>query len=290
MANNPISFRSPLRYPGGKTCIYNFVSRLLRENNLVGVNYVEPFAGGAGLALSLLMDEYVDSIYLNDLDPSIYAFWYGVLNYPDDLCSWLKCVDVTVNQWRVCKDIQRNYKTANILDLAKSTLFLNRTNVSGVINGGAIGGMNQTGKYKIDARFNREELISRIENISLFYDRIHLSNRDGISLLRTVDGFSRDMFIYLDPPYYKKGSCLYLNAFSYDDHSELSKAVIGLNNLWMVSYDNQKEILNLYERENKVIYKLSQCTSNRIGDEVIIFDTRLKFETAIRELNSPKVV
>ena len=67
---------SPLRYPGGKAKLYHLVRPILHEN--VGANsiYVEPFAGGAGLALKLLFRGDVDSLVLNDIDRNIYAFWY----------------------------------------------------------------------------------------------------------------------------------------------------------------------------------------------------------------------
>ena len=146
MERNRRIYRSPLRYPGGKGCIFKFMTQFLEENDLIGTDYAEPYAGGAGLALRLMMDEYVGDVFINDLDPSIYAFWYAVLNRADALCEWIEQVPITVEQWVVYKKIQDNYKTADILELAKSTFFLNRTNVSGVISGGIIGGINQTGK------------------------------------------------------------------------------------------------------------------------------------------------
>lgn len=157
------------------------------ENDLIGTDYAEPYAGGAGLALRLMMDEYVGDIYINDLDPSIYAFWDAVLNKTDALCEWIEHVPITVEQWGIHRQVQDNYKTADILELAKSTFFLNRTNVSGVISGGIIGGINQRGKYKIDARFNKIELINRIRDIQRFSHRIHLSNLDGIDFVRQLE-------------------------------------------------------------------------------------------------------
>lgn len=287
-ANN--IFRSPLRYPGGKTCIYKFMTTLLEENNMVGISYAEPYAGGAGLALRLLMDEYVNEIFINDLDPSIYAFWYVVLNNPDEMCQWISDVEVSIRQWEVCKAIQRDYKTADMMDLAKSTFFLNRTNVSGVISGGPIGGLAQKGKYKMDVRFNKSELVKRIQNISNFSHRIHLTNQDGKSFLDDVENSQNDMFVYLDPPYYQKGACLYMNAFKKDDHIALAECVKHLSSRWLVSYDSHDFILNLYSQERKVCYQLSQCASNRIGNEVIIFDKRINFEQAINKLTAPQVI
>lgn len=287
MARSNNIFRSPLRYPGGKSCLCKFMTKLLEENDLVGVNYAEPYAGGAGLALRLMMGEYVNHIYINDLDPSIYAVWLAILNHPDEMCRWIERVDVNVESWHEYKLIQKNYKTVDMLDLGKATFFLNRTNVSGVISGGPIGGFTQQGKYKIDVRFNRQELISRISDISRFSHRIHLSNQDGLDFLNAIDNRVEEIFIYLDPPYYQKGSCLYMNAFKKEDHAVLADRVKLLRNKWMVSYDNHDFVLNLYSHDNRVLYQLSQCASNRIGDEVLIFDDRIQYKEAINLLNSP---
>lgn len=280
-------YKSPLRYPGGKACIFKFVTRLLKENDLVGTRYAEPYAGGAGLALRLLMDGYVKEIYINDYDPSIFALWYAILNNPDEICRWIEDVQVDIEHWIYYREIQRK-KDIDRLELAKSTFFLNRTNVSGVISGGPIGGMTQMGKYKIDARFNKKDLISRIENITQFTDKIHLSNQDGIIFVDEMEQSIDDCFIYLDPPYYQKGSDLYLNAFKDEDHRNLSEMVKHLKQFWMVSYDNHEFILNLYKSNHKVLYRLSQCTSNRTGDEVLIFDDRLKFTESINNLKMAK--
>lgn len=283
-------FRSPLRYPGGKSCIYKFMTHFIQENDLVGTNYAEPYAGGAGLALRLMMDEFVNEIYINDLDPCIYAFWYAILNHPDEMCRWLASVGVTVENWRYFKEIQHNYKTVDLIELAKSTFFLNRTNVSGVISGGLIGGLDQKGKYKIDARFNKKDLLARIEYIQKFSHRIHLSNRDGIDFIKELDAKKESIFVYLDPPYYRKGADLYLNPFKDADHKALSKYVKQMKKNWLVSYDNHEFIMHLYEENHKVLYRLSQCASNRIGDEVLILDDRMKFNNSIYFLTSPVTI
>lgn len=287
---NKLSFKSPLRYPGGKGCIFKFMSQFLKDNNMVGIDYAEPYAGGAGLALMLMMDEYVGDIFINDLDPSIYAFWYILLNRPDSLCEWIESVPVTVERWKYYKQVQTEYKTVDLFELAKSTFFLNRTNVSGVLSGGVIGGINQTGKFKIDARFNKAELISRIRNIHFFSHRIHLSNYDGIDFVKGLEKRKNELLVYLDPPYYKKGSDLYMNAFSEDDHRQLSTFVLTMRNKWIISYDNQEFIKHLYEKEYKVLYQLSQCASNRVGDEILILDKRLHLNDSLHYLNNAVVI
>lgn len=285
-----IKYYSPLRYPGGKSCIFPFMAQYFYENNLVGIDYAEPYAGGAGLALRLLMEEYVGHIYINDYNPSIYAFWKMILKYPDDFCEWIMNVEVSVDNWYKYKQIQKDYTTADMMELAKSTFFLNRTNISGVIKGGIIGGLSQKGKYGITARFKKEELIEKIKIISRFADRIIVSNEDGILFARKMDRKQRRIFIYLDPPYYQKGADLYMNYFTDKDHIDLSNVVKKIKNPWLVSYDNQPFILDLYAQYQRVVYQLSQCASNRVGDEVLIFKEGQEYKHSIQCLKSPIII
>lgn len=282
-------YYSPLRYPGGKNCIFPFVSSLLYENSILGISYAEPYAGGAGLALRLLFEGYVDRIYINDLDPSIYAFWYAVLNRTDDLCKWINEVDVSVQSWEKYKDVQGNIASSDRFTLAKSTFFLNRTNVSGVLKGGIIGGYEQLGKYKIDARFNKKSLIKRIRRVAELKDRILISNLDGVQFISNLNRRRESLFIYLDPPYYKKGADLYMNFYSDKDHQKLSKKVHGLEKQWMVSYDNHEFILNLYKEDRKLRHKLSQSASNRVGDELFVFSESVNFLESMSSLKSPEL-
>lgn len=277
-------FESPLRYPGGKACIFPFISKLFYENNLVGCSYAEPYAGGSGLALKLLFNEYVKDIYINDLDNSIYCFWKAILESNLQFCDWLEDVEVTLDNWHYFKSIQKEPSDKNYLEIAKATFFLNRTNISGVIKGGVIGGVNQTGKYKIDARFNKKDLISRIKRIEKFKNRIHLSNLDGLSFIGKMNNKKENVFIYLDPPYYQKGADLYMNFYSKQDHKKLSKKVSKIKKKWLVSYDNHEFILSLYAGHERVVYRLSQSASNRVGNEIIVFSDQLKFSESIHQL------
>ena len=278
---------SPLRYPGGKNCIFPFVANMFYENDLIGSNYAEPYAGGAGLALRLLFEGYVEHIYINDLDRSIYTFWSSILTRAEEFCNWIEEVDVSIDNWNKYKKIQQYSDLMEDFELAKSTFFLNRTNISGIIKGGVIGGQNQQGKFKIDARFNKNDLIDRIQRIDGIKNRITVSNLDGVSFIDKLNKRKENIFIYLDPPYYLKGAELYMNYHSEKDHQKLAKHVEKLQKKWMISYDNQDFILNLYGNLRKLTYKLSQSASNRIGDEVLIFSEGLKFKDSIKELKSP---
>jgi DNA adenine methylase len=280
-------FPSPLRYPGGKNCIFEFVSGLFFENDLIGIDYAEPYAGGAGLALRLLFEEYVSNIYINDFDRSIYAFWKTVTENHDLFCDWIQSVSVDVDAWHFYKDIQNNSDNYDLTDLAKSTFFLNRTNVSGVIKGGIIGGFRQEGNFKIDARFNKDDLIKRIQKIAKYKNRINVSNLDGLAFIKKIDRRNKSTFIYLDPPYVVKGAKLYMNYYSKLDHQKLSEYVKKIKGKWMVSYDNNDFIIDLYKSQPKLVYQLSQSTSNRVGNEILIFSEFIKYNDSVKNLSQP---
>jgi len=275
---------SPLRYPGGKNCIFPFMSKIFYENDLVGIPYAEPYTGGAGLALHLLIEGYVNRIYINDLDPCIYLFWKVLLKRTEEFCSWIEYVPVNLETWRYYKEVHKQGIDADELELAKSTFYLNRTNMSGVLDAGPIGGFNQEGKYKMDVRFNKKDLIAKIQKIALYKDRIILSNYDGIQFIKELNRKHSEIFIYLDPPYVAKGHYLYMNYFSEQDHVKLGKYVGEIKKRWMVSYDKNDLILKIYSKWNMVEHELLQCTSNCKKKEIIVFSDGLKYKESMKEL------
>ncbi|ANT65974.1 DNA adenine methylase [Prosthecochloris sp. CIB 2401] len=281
---------SPLRYPGGKGCIFPFITSIFNENDLIGGAYAEPYAGGGGLALRLLYEEYISYAYINDLDPCIYAFWNSAVNMSVEFCEWIESIPVTVETWHHCKEILQNKDRATEFELGTATFFLNRTNVSGVIKGGIIGGLSQKGKYKLDARFNKEELIKRFKKIGIFRNRIIVSNKDGILFVKDLNELKENILIYLDPPYYEKGQGLYMNAYADEDHKQLSAYVTNMNTPWIISYDNHDFIKKLYSQNRKISHQLSQSTSNRTGREIFIFDNSLKYTSSIKSLKKVELI
>lgn len=219
-------FGTPLRYPGGKGKLTDFIKLVFVQNNLISGHYVEPYAGGAGIAINLLLQGYAGHIHLNDINRSVYAFWHSVLYETDALCQKIVSTEVTIDEWFIQKNIQKNSQSHNLLELGFSTFFLNRTNRSGILAAGVIGGKNQNGKWKIDARYNKDDLVSRIERIYLNRDAISLYNVDAVSLIKNVLPSLPDRtLIYLDPPYYVKGQGLYENHYVHDDHIEIAELV-----------------------------------------------------------------
>lgn len=260
---------SPLRYPGGKGQMYNQIVNIFEMNKLQKITYVEPFVGGGGLALKLLLESNVNKIIINDLDISIYSFWLCVIEYSEEFIEMIMQIDITIEEWEKQKEIQKNKfdldldQKENILILGFSTFFLNRTNRSGIITAGPIGGKNQKGNYKLDCRYNKEKLINLINIISKNRKKIELFNMDGIDFIKKIKR-RRNLFIFIDPPYYKKGSQLYYNSFTHEDHLRFSKIVKNhlLNNKWILTYDVCDEILGMYKEcnylENDLRYSLSK--------------------------------
>ena len=201
---------TPLRYPGGKAKLAEYVKEIIRANKLYDGEYVEPYAGGAAIGLELLFQEYVTRIHINDLSQPVYAFWKSVLNDTDELCRLIKNTRLSVASWDRQKRIFAHPKDHNYLELGFATFFLNRTNRSGILNGGIIGGRDQTGPWKIDARYNSNELIFRVQSIAKMRKHIKLTRSDALALLRHgLPKWDKKTLIYLDPPYYAQGRELY---------------------------------------------------------------------------------
>lgn len=284
MQSQQHNFTSPLRYPGGKGMLANFIKLILSTNNLLDGHYVEVYAGGAGIAWSLLFEEYVQHIHINDLNPSLHAFWQSVLDTPDAICKLIYDTPITIEEWQRQKAIQTDSSNYSLLELGFSTFFLNRTNRSGIILGGVIGGKQQTGKWKLDARFNRDDLAKRIERIGRYAKRISLYKRDAADFITTIlPTLPSKTLVYLDPPYYVKGQGLYENHYTHQDHVQIASLVsTKINQPWLVSYDAAPEIVNLYNKFRNIRYDLSYSAQNRYaGAEIIFFSSRLAVPTVL---------
>lgn len=271
-------FLSPLRYPGGKNKLIPSIERLVIENDLIGSTYIEPFSGGASVALYLLFNDLVSDIYINDIDKSIYAFWYSVINYNDELCNLIDNATLSIDEWNKQKSIQEQKDTSDLLSLGFSTFYLNRTNRSGIIKGGVMGGIDQTGNYKMDCRFNKANLIKRIKRIGEYSNKINVSDLDTVDFLEIIyPNIDNRCFIYFDPPYYKKGSQLYVNFYNHDDHVALSNSIKRLeSDYWIVTYDNEESIKDMYSEYRQDVYDLSYTVQTKyIGQEIIIYSDNL---------------
>ncbi len=264
---------TPLRYPGGKTSLFDFFSKVISAHGWTDVAYIEPYAGGAGAALPLLFLEKVDKIVINDFDKAIFAFWKSVTELSDDFIALVRSTPVSVREWERQKEIYRTADVSDILQLGFATFFLNRTNRSGILNAGPIGGKSQMGQWKIDARFNKVNLIDKLKLIAFYKERITVLNEDGVDLIERAASNPKSFF-YIDPPYFAKGADLYLNAFKLDDHTKLARTLMRHSNAkWLLSYDNERTIHDLYPGRPHEVFSLkySAHQDSKSGQELMFF-------------------
>ncbi|EGQ2750573.1 DNA adenine methylase [Staphylococcus pseudintermedius] len=276
--NKISNLKSPLRYPGGKAKLYNKVKDIIQANYSKELPiYFEPFAGGGGLALKLLSKGIVRKIHINDFDRAIYAFWYSILYYTEDFCKKISETEVSISEWEKQKEIYLDSEKRNIFDLGFATFFLNRTNVSGILKAGVMGGKQQNGNYKIDCRFNKERLISQIKEIAIFKSKIEISNYDIFELLKTDILNQEDIFVYYDPPYVNKGNQLYKNAFSRKDHEKLASQILSNKNKYIITYDNVELIHNIYKENLVELININYSTGNtKKAEEILIYSKSTK--------------
>ena len=273
---------SPLRYPGGKLKVVDYLKLLMKVNNLYGGTYIEPYAGGASVALSLLYSGYATRVRINDVDRSIYAFWHSVLHNTDPLCRLILDTPVNMDVWRQQREVQKRKEEVDLLDLGFSTFFLNRTNRSGILSGGVIGGNDQTGCYRMNARFNKADLIARIQNVADYANKIELSSMDAVELLKRYKRTpAAKTFCYLDPPYFAKGRDLYLNYYDNEDHRAIAQVIKRYKGEWIISYDAVDFIKDLYQDYRQAEYYLSYSAGNPArGKELMVYSNGLQLPDA----------
>jgi len=261
------------------------VSQIIKTNGLERGHYAEPYAGGCGLALSLLMGGFVHEIHLNDLDRSIWSFWHSIINETDRFVEKINNTDITLDEWRHQRQIQENKTDFDDFALGFSSFFLNRTNRSGVIlKAGVIGGLKQDGAYKLDCRFNKKGLIERIRRIEKYKHRIHLYNLDAIDFLTQTSEILPDNSLYcIDPPYYVKGSTLYTNFYNPEGHADLASLISNLDRPWILTYDDTIEIQNLYKNYRQYRFNLNySAAKKRIGTELLMVSDNLTIEEHLK--------
>jgi len=265
---------SPLRYPGGKNKITPLIRLIIEKAGCAGTTYIEPFAGGAGVALSLLIDGVVNQIVINDYDKAVYSFWRALKETPQELINLVEHTPLTIDEWRHQKEIYCTQNRRYSIELGFAAFYLNRTNRSGILSAGPIGGYDQNGNYGMDARFNREVLIQRIQEIANYRNQIIVYNKEIRSFIKGVlPKYQEHAFIYFDPPYYGNGQRLYKNSFLPTDHVDIANSIIsGVNCKWVITYDDVPELREIYSDFAQRQYYLDYSVANKgKGSEIIIF-------------------
>ena len=270
---------TPLRYPGGKARFAPMIADVMRANGLSGGHYLEPYAGGAGVALVLLLDGIVEQVHINDADPAIAVFWRAATQRGKELATMVANEPVTMEAWSHWRSVMLGHTPGTDLERGFATLFMNRTNRSGILKGGVIGGKAQAGAYRLNERFMRDELCARIERIANRASAIHVYEEDAHQLLVRCHNFlPTKTLVYLDPPYYVKGAGLYRNSYQHRDHEKIARLLASgrFRRPWIVSYDNVDEIRDMYAYARSFAYGLHYTAHRRYtGAEIMFFSDRL---------------
>ena len=284
-------YYSPLRYPGGKGKLASFMEYMIDQLGHRGGTYIEPFAGGAGIAMELLLRNVVSRIVINDYDKAVCSFWKAILTETDRFVEEIRTVPLTVDEWQKQHEILVTQNDKYSFELGFAAFYLNRTNRSGIIKGGVIGGQEQAKDWKMDVRFKREELVTRIQRIAARKKDIKLYNKDVNSFIKNyVPLYEENALIYFDPPYFKKGQQLYMNFFNYKDHVRIEQEIREhVNCDWIITYDYEPQIEEIYHNYNLRLYDLNYSVSTkRKANELMIFKDGI-FIPSDEELNSKKI-
>lgn len=265
----PITY-TPVRYPGGKSKLYSIVDAIIEASNLDGCTYAEAYCGGAGLAVKLLLKGRVSKIVLNDIDPAVFSMWDAIVNYPEELCSFLREAPLTIDEWKKMRSFFTSAEEPSF-ELGKAALYLNRTNRSGILRGGPIGGMSQSGKYKLNARFNRESLCEKVMSIAARAEAIELHNQDACSFIDSTLTKSVTLFANFDPPYVEKGPGLYENHYTNEDHETVAKKITSCDFPWIVTYDASPLVKRLYKDFKQYAVSVEYSAARiKTGNELLI--------------------
>jgi DNA adenine methylase len=290
-------FQSPLRYPGGKNGLVNYFEATLKENLLLGTHLHEVYAGGAAISLGMLSRDVIAKATLVERDPLVYSFWKAVKFYPEELCQEISRCKITLTTWKAFHRYLAptdSVSQHSIVKMGFAGLFLNRTNFSGIIDAGPIGGMEQKSDYLIDCRFNKKRIIEQITHIATLGPKLSVVFSDAVSYLRKHGTRILDKggIAYLDPPYYQQGQRLYRYSYGKDDHRRLATLITQAQYPWIVSYDNHPYIRRLFAGQKIVPISLNYAVKeSRKATELLISNIKLSKPTyeskSLKELGSP---
>ncbi|MHC1760569.1 MAG: DNA adenine methylase [Negativicutes bacterium] len=245
---------SPLRYPGSKAALVDYVVDVIAHNHLTVNHFVEPYAGSSIVSLQLLKNNCIGSATILEKDILVYAFWESVFSHTNEILTRLDTLPITIDTWKAFLPY-RQAQTLNeypIVDMGLAGLFYNRTNFSGILKANPLGGINQSSTYKIDCRFNRQKIMTLIADIAAYRNQVTVLYGDAMDFL--IHGYElvlhNNHFLYIDPPYYEKGRSLYRHWYTHEEHMKLARFLTHCNTPWLASYDNHEAIRMAYHQNN----------------------------------------
>lgn len=290
-----MAIKNPLRYPGAKSKLYNYINALLEAEDKIGCTFYEPFAGSAAISLLLLEHNTIKKAVINELDPLLYNFWVSVFNYTDKLIQLIEETDITLENWHYFSKYKDTAYLQNktSVQIGFAGLYLNRTSFSGILKANPLGGLQQKSQYGIDCRFNKAKIIDSIRSLSKFKNRIDIHNMEALDFMQQELRYKRNKktFVYIDPPYYKEGANLYRCYYTHAQHAALARFILTKTYPWLISYDDADAIRQLYNgtTSQKIHMDYSVHTSRK-AEELLISNLKIppqaRYETKTSNLVS----
>jgi DNA adenine methylase len=248
-----------LRYPGSKAKLAAQIlptvpdafraARCTGGHGDVAAEYREPFFGSGALGLEVISRLQKDTcVWINDLDPGVYAIWLSVVHDVRPLEQAIAAFRPTVDAFRRLK-ADDGATTGDTVRDALHKIALHRMSVSGfgAKSGGPMGGRSQRGECHVASRWNPSSIITAVRRahriLWRFKDRLRITN---LHFRDVIDGAGVRSLIYLDPPYYVKGSQLYANHMTDAEHVELAAMLRSTTAEWRLSYDDCERVRDLY--------------------------------------------
>lgn len=270
--NRLSELKGPLRYPGSKAAFAPVFFEILRQMDVGFNEIVEPYSGSAAISLYALNTELCERAVLIERDPLVFAFWYSVFNETEALLESIRTTEVSMDTWHRLQPLRELQAPdmGRIVELGFAGLFFNRSNYSGMIGAKPIGGLSQSSNYKIDCRFNRDDLIKKVSHLSRLARRVEVVFGDALSWIGQQP-YSSDRIYYVDPPYFDQGKKLYRHFYNVADHLDLYEVLASLENTWFLSYDKHHVIEKLYEDFNFVSMDFRYSSRMpKFGSELLI--------------------
>lgn len=258
---------SPLRYPGGKSKLIDYLANQFRKESLT--TFVEVFAGGASVGLSLLDAGLTEHLVINDTDPGVYAFWHAVVHNPERLLKRLSGPAPNRAEFLSCQQILDSSKGWSKDDLAWATLVCNRLGYSGITKACAMGGKTGAPEQLL-SRWNSDVLQQRIRHIHTLSNKIEVSCVDAIDLLENSAYWDEQSTCFIDPPYVAKGKDLYRRWYEEDDHEQLALIIQMLYQGMpgadiVITYDDCPLIRDIYPFADVAVVPRNYSIRQRAG-------------------------
>jgi DNA adenine methylase len=246
--------RSPFRYPGGKTWLVPDVTLWLSRKHRKAGHFVELFAGGGIVGLTVAAEGLADHVTMIELDPDVASVWHTI--FSDD-AEWLARRILAFDLTSEHLQETLSQPTATTREKAFQTILKNRTYHGGILAPGSAPLKSGENGKGIASRWYPTTLARRIRNLIPLRDRITFIEGDALAYLEDhLD--DKAITFFIDPPYTAPGKSAgkRLYRFFDIDHARLFDLCKATSADFMMTYDDAESVRVMAERRAFTITKV----------------------------------